>query len=99
MNNEEIDEEIITENRTIQLDKIIILAKELMPTATLWLENNHQSSERDQKYNLILMGSTLSVILILALFGIIDSSGATGLLGAIIGYVFGGFFHTKIQKI
>ena len=51
--------------------------------------------KRGQNINFIVMMTILLSISILAYYKTIDGSAATGLIGAIIGYVFGGLYNQK----
>ena len=50
--------------------------------------------KRNQCINFIVMMTIIITIGILAFYRIIDGSAATGLIGAIIGYVFGGLYQS-----
>lgn len=83
------EEEDITE----ALRKITPFVKEISPSL---LENQRIKApiiKRGQIINFSVMMTLILSIGILAYFKIIDGSAATGLLGAIIGYVFGGLYN------
>lgn len=82
-------------------DNLIVLMPAIMgiiPIIEAWLKGEYKDIQYNRIHDTILMGITLIIIGVLGWHGVIDSSGTTGLFGAIIGYVFGGFFHTKLQK-
>jgi len=54
--------------------------------------------ERSQIINFLIMISILASITLLAYLKIIDGSAATGLIGAIIGYVFGGLYQNRNNR-
>ncbi|MFA4935467.1 MAG: hypothetical protein WC568_06490 [Candidatus Methanoperedens sp.] len=49
----------------------------------------------DLSINFIIMVLILGLVSYLAFYKIIDGSAATGLIGAVIGYVFGGLYQRK----
>ncbi len=54
--------------------------------------------KRNQTINFTVMMSIIISISVLAYFKIIDGSAATGLIGAIIGYVFGGLYNSSNKR-
>jgi hypothetical protein len=58
-------------------------------------EINAPLIKRSQNMNFIVIFSICLVIGILAFFGKIDGSATVGLLGSMIGYVFGGIYGRK----
>ncbi len=53
--------------------------------------------KRGQWINFIVMMTILLSVSILAYYKIIDGSAATGLIGAVIGYVFGGLYQQRTK--
>lgn len=51
--------------------------------------------KRHQWINFIIMMAILASVSLLAYYKIIDGSAATGLIGTVIGYVFGGLYRQK----
>lgn len=51
--------------------------------------------KRAQIINFVIMMTIVMAVFVLAWYKIIDGSGVTGLIGAIIGYVFGGLYQQK----
>ena len=60
-------------------------------------ENTGKIIRRSQYMNFIVMTLICIIVTTLAFFGTIDGSAATGLLGAIIGYVFG-YIYSKRER-
>jgi len=53
---------------------------------------------RQQIFNFVIVISIILAVVGLAYFKIIDGSAATGLIGAIIGYVFGSLYPTNVNR-
>ena len=77
------------------LEKLGEFIKELAPHYIKIQELNAPNIRRSQWMSFIVMMSILLGTIILAYYKIIDSSAATGLIGAVIGYVFGHIYSNK----
>ena len=77
------------------LEDISRLIKRAEPIILKYLEVNKPVVKRTQIMNFIIMMTLCLGIISLAIYNKIDGSAATGLIGAIIGYVFGSLYKTK----
>ncbi len=73
------------------------LVKIISPAMLKYQENNLPVIRRWQWINFSIMISVLGIIAWLAYVKIIDGSAATGLIGAVIGYVFG-HVYSQVKK-
>ena len=71
------------------------ILEKIRPILQQQAETNAPIIRRWQWMNFIVMVALIIVISTLAFYGKIDGSAATGLLGAIIGYVFGYLYSRK----
>jgi hypothetical protein len=74
------------------------LVNVLNPLVNSFQEANKPVLRRAQWMNFIIMISLIIIIGGLAYTKIIDGSAATGLIGAIVGYVFGHIYSNKGRK-
>lgn len=81
-------------SNSIGIERILTI---LTPLVVPFLESAQKKSFQGQICIVVLMLSMVAAIVVLAFYGAIDSSGTTGLLGAMVGYVFGTFFHKSIH--
>lgn len=70
----------------------------LSPLIQKFQENNAPIVKRAQYMNFIFMMTVCLSVGLLAFFKVIDGSATTGLLGAVIGYVFGSIYSQKTGK-
>lgn len=82
-------------------EKLTKLIKDLgVSLGPLWLENKEINApiiKRQQWMNFTIMLTLCGGVIALAYTKVIDGSAATGLIGAIIGYVFG-YIYSKKEK-
>ena len=90
------------EEETVDIKELFValgpLIDKLSPIITLTIEANAPIIRRGQWMNFTIMMVVVIGIILLAYSGKIDGSAATGLLGAVIGYVFGTIFSNKERK-
>jgi hypothetical protein len=96
------DTELDYEDNSDQLAKILESATPLIQAIAPLLKTNQEKQapiiKRSQWMNFVIMMTLCISISVLAYFKIIDGSAATGLIGAIIGYVFGHIYSNKERK-
>lgn len=94
-----IDNEKTEENEDVTLKEIIEalppLVNVLQPIIQKNNEHNAPIIKRSQEFNFIIMLFLILAITSLTYSKIIDGSAATGLFGAIIGYVFGHIYSKR----
>ena len=92
-----IDEEEIEDNPNLKetIEALKPLIETLAPHILEHQKINAPIIKRQQIINFLIMFGVLVSITGLAYFKIIDGSAATGLIGAIIGYVFGGLYQNR----
>lgn len=91
VSNEEEQEQTLGEF----LEQITPLVESVAPALIEYQKNQAPLVKRNQLINAIIMFTILLGIIFLAYNQIIDGSAATGLIGAIIGYVFGGLYQQR----
>lgn len=74
------------------------LVDSIAPVISKYQENNLPIIKRNQWMNFLIMISLIFIVSGLAYTKIIDGSAATGLIGAVIGYVFGHIYSNKDKK-
>jgi uncharacterized membrane protein YjjP (DUF1212 family) len=88
-------------NSEIDLNSLIQTISPIIPDLAeafkVGQENTGKIVRRAQYLNFIIMLLICVAVTLLAFFGTIDGSAATGLLGAIIGYVFG-YIYSKRER-
>ena len=77
------------------LEQITPFIDKLAPQIIEYQKVKAPQVKRYQYINFTVMMTILLLVSILAYIKIIDGSAATGLIGAIIGYVFGGLYRSK----
>ena len=77
------------------MDSLAQLAQLAIPAIVSFQEKNLPVIKRAQWLNFIIMITLTLGVIILGYLKVIDSSAVTGLLGAIIGYVFGHIYGKK----
>ncbi len=91
-------------NKTVQnqeenlgdfLEQITPFVEALAPRIVEYQKVREPIMKRWQLINFTVMMTVLLTVGILAYYGKIDGSAATGLIGAVIGYVFGGLYQQK----
>lgn len=80
------------------IDAVTPLIDAIGPYLQKTQENNLPIIKRSQWMNFVIMISLVIVVVGMAALNIIDGSAATGLIGAIIGYVFGHIYSNRNQK-
>ncbi|MHA1827132.1 MAG: hypothetical protein ACTSX6_00640 [Candidatus Heimdallarchaeaceae archaeon] len=91
---EEVEEEYEKDIADV-LEQITPFVEALAPRIVDLQKAREPLIKRNQIINFIVMMTILVSVVILAYNNIIDGSAATGLIGAIIGYVFGGLYQQK----
>ncbi len=91
-----------TTEQQVQEEDIVEMLKKITPfiqiAAPRFIEYHKIKAPQiilNQVINFIIMIGILVAVSFLAYNKIIDSSAATGLIGAVIGYVFGGLYRQK----
>jgi hypothetical protein len=74
------------------------LVDSIAPVISKYQESNLPIIKRNQWMNFLIMISLILIVGILTYARIIEGSAATGLIGAIIGYVFGHIYSNKDKK-
>ena len=92
---QEMKEELPEQNIGEFLEQITPFVETLAPNIIEYQKVRVPIIKRGQWINLTVMMTILLSTAILAYLKIIDGSAATGLFGAVIGYVFGGLYHQK----
>ena len=77
------------------LEQITPFVETLAPNIVQFQKNKVPLIKRTQLLNFLIMSIIILSVVLLAVTQIIDGSAATGLIGAIIGYVFGGLFSKE----
>ena len=77
------------------LEQITPFIEKLAPQIIEYQKDRAPQIRRYQYINFTIMMTILLSVSILAYYKIIDGSAVTGLIGAVIGYVFGGLYHQK----
>ena len=90
------EQEIVQEKDLADiLEQITPFIEKLAPQIIEYQKIRAPQIKRHQYINFIVMMTILLSVSILTFYKIIDSSAATGLIGAVIGYVFGGLYQQK----
>ncbi len=90
------EQEVIEEKDIADfLEQITPFIEKLAPQIIEYQKIRAPQIKRHQYINLIVMMTILVSVSLLAFYKIIDGSAATGLIGAVIGYVFGGLYQQK----
>jgi len=94
---EEIPEQEFIEEKDIAdiLEQITPFVEKLAPQIIEYQKVKAPQVKRYQYINFTIMMTILVSVSILAYYKIIDGSAATGLIGAVIGYVFGGLYQQR----
>ncbi len=94
---EEIPEDENIEEKGLAdiLEQITPFIEKLAPQIFEYQKIKAPQIKRHQYINFIVMMTILVSVSLLAYYKIIDGSAATGLIGAVIGYVFGGLYQQK----
>ena len=94
---EENPEEEIIEEKDIAdiLEQITPFVETLAPKIVEYQKVRAPQIKRYQYVNFIIMMSILLSVFLLTYCELIDGSAATGLLGAVIGYVFGNLYRRE----
>jgi len=94
---EEIPEQEFIEEKDIAdvLEQITPFVEKLSPQIIEYQKVKAPQVKRYQYINFTIMMTILASVSILAYCKIIDGSAATGLIGAVIGYVFGGLYQQR----
>lgn len=79
------------------LEQITPFLQVLAPSIVEYQKVKEPIIKRNQIINFIVMMTILIGVIILAYNNIIDGSAVTGLIGAVIGYVFGGLYQQKTK--
>ena len=77
------------------LEQITPFVEKLSPQIIEYQKIKAPQIKRHQYINFIVMMTILISVFILAYYNTIDGSAATGLIGAVIGYVFGGLYKSN----
>jgi|GEM_PF-3167271 len=77
------------------LEQITPFIEALAPKVIEYQKVREPVIKRAQIINFIIMASIILSISLLAWHRVIDGSAVTGLIGAVIGYVFGGLYQQK----
>lgn len=92
----EVQEQEVEEKDLADIaEQLTPFVKTLAPQIIEYQKIREPVIRRGQWINFIIMMTTLLSITILAVYKIVDGSAATGLIGAIIGYVFGGLYQQR----
>lgn len=93
--NEDIEENEYEPTIAETLEQITPFVESLTPKIIEFQKVKAPIIKRNQIINFIVMMTILIGVLVLAYNNTIDGSAATGLIGAVIGYVFGGLYQQK----
>lgn len=90
------EQEIVEEKDLADiLEQITPFIEKLAPQIIEYQKIRAPQIKRHQYINLLVMMTILVSVSLLAFYKTIDGSAATGLIGAVIGYVFGGLYQQK----
>ncbi len=90
------EQEVIEEKDLADfLEQITPFIEKVAPHIIEYQKIKAPQIKRHQCINFIVMMTILTSVSLLASYKIIDGSAATGLIGAVIGYVFGGLYQQK----
>ena len=80
------------------LEQITPFIEVLAPNILEYHKIREPLIKRSQWMNFVVMVLILGSVFTLAFYGVIDGSAATGLIGAVVGYVFGGLYQQRTRS-